>query len=195
MKKRSHMLRAGLFGAAAALLLVSQNLSPFGPKAKGAEEPSSPLKMSITSLDAKQTGVFRVDLENIGNKDLVLNLGMMLGNGSILIPDAISLILVDSKGESKELLFSDPFIAGRIDDYIVPLRAGSAYSLRLSLEDYSCAKTNESKISLQAGEYRIHAVLTARGAQTVNSDMEGMKVMNFWKGTVSSAPITVTVAK
>jgi len=193
MKKRSHMLRAGLFGVAAALLLVS--LSPFGPKAKAAEEPSSPLKISIVSLDAEQTGVFRVDLENTGDKDLVLNLGMMLGNGRTLIPDAISLILVDSKGESRELLFSDPFIAGRLDDYIVPLRAGSKYSLRLSLDDYWCAKTNEFKITLQAGEYRIYAVLTAKGAQNVNSDMEGMQVMNFWTGTISSAPITVKVAK
>lgn len=157
------------------------------PQANNAE-----LRMSIVAItpqEAKGIPVFRVTVENVSDKDVVLNLGMMLANGKVHLPTEIRLILTDSGGETKELLFSDrryPGVSGRVDDYAVPLRVGSAYTLRLSLANFWCPETREFQLKLKSGEYRIHSELTCKGAQSVNGDMEGIKLMNFWKGMLQS---------
>jgi len=147
------------------------------------------LKMSIIAITpkkAKGIPIFRVTLENVGDKDAMLNLGMMLANGRILLPNAIRLILIDLDGKSRELHFSDRNIAGRADDYVVPLRAGSAYTLRLSLSNFWCPKAKEFRLDLKPGEYRVRSELTGKGARWIKGDMEGIKLMNFWKGTLQS---------
>ena len=196
MKKRKFILIPCLLGIAAALSLADENLVT--PAPEGAEESGPAPRISLVSLTPEQPGLFRVDLENTGDKDLMLNLGMMLANGKVMMPEDVHLILVDARGESKELLFTDRrhhVVAGRVDDFVVPLRAGSAYSLRLSLNDYWCPQTKEFEIALQPGEYRIHAVLNATGARHVNLDTEGMKLMNYWTGSLCSAPVVVKVRK
>ena len=145
--------------------------------------------IAITPQKVKGIPVFRVTLENVDDKDAMLNLGMMLANGRVLLPDAIRLILIDPDGKSRELHFSDrryPGIAGRVDDYAIPLRAGSAYTLRLSLGNFWCPKTKEFRFDLKPGAYRVRSELTGKGARWANRDMEGMKLMNFWKGTLRS---------
>ena len=153
------------------------------------------LKMSIAAVTVHKTNgipVFRVTIENVGNKDVMLNLGMMLHNGRVHLPIEIRLIITDSVGETKKLLFSDKksaVVIGRIDDYVVPLRVGSAYTLRVSLADYLYLfrKTKEfHRLNLKPGVYRVRAEFTGKGAQFVNGDMEGIELMNFWKGTLQS---------
>lgn len=150
------------------------------------------LGMSISAAKPKFTNeipVFHVTLENAGDKDVMLNLGMMLANGKVLLPEAIHLILIDSAGKSRELHFADrryPGVAGRIDDYAVPLRVGSAYTLRLSLDNFWCPKTKEFRLNLKPGEYRVRSAFAGKGAQFVNRNMEGIQLMNFWQGTLQS---------
>jgi hypothetical protein len=150
------------------------------------------LKMSITAVPAEKArgaSLFLVTLQNTGDQDVLLNLGMMLANGKVHMPDAIRLVLREPNGRSRELHFSDrryPGVAGRIDDYAVPLRAGSAYTVELNLDDYWCSQTKEFRLKLTPQEYRVHAELTAKGAQHFNSDTEGMELMNFWKGELRS---------
>lgn len=150
------------------------------------------LVMSISAAKPKFTNeipVFHVTLENAGDKDVMLNLGMMLANGKVLLPEAIHLILIDSAGKSRELHFFDrryPGVAGRIDDYAVPLRVGSSYTLRLNLDNFWCPKTKEFRLNLKPGEYRVRSEFAGKSAQSVNGDMEGIKLMNFWQGTLQS---------
>lgn len=91
------------------------------------------LKMSIrvTAPGSTESLRLHVTFENVSDKDTVLNLGMMIGNGRVHMPDAVRLILIDSGGSLRELHFSDKRggIAGRVDDYIVPLRTGSSYMI------------------------------------------------------------------
>ena len=150
------------------------------------------LRMSIAATkagNANETPAFGVALENAGDKDAMLNLGIMLANGKTLLPEAIRLILIDSSGKSRELHFSDrrhPGVAGRVDDYIVPLRAGSTHTLKLSLDDYWCPETKEFQIKLKPGDYRIRARLASKGAQHLNADTEGIKLMHIWKGKLQT---------
>lgn len=149
------------------------------------------LRMSITAPHQNVDGnlTFRLSLENTGVHDVVLNLGTMLANGKVHLPDAIRLILTDAGGESRELHFSDrryPFVGGRVDDYMVSLRAGSSYSIKVSLDDYWSPDTKEHRLNLPPGEYRLRAEFTGSGARHINLDTQGMKLMNFWRGTVRS---------
>ena len=159
------------------------------------------LEMSISAAKPKFTNeipVFHVTLENAGDKDVVLNLGMMFANGKVLLPDAIQLILIDSAGKSTELHFADrryPGVAGRIDDYAVPLRVGSSYTLRLSLDNFWYPKTKGSRLKLKPGEYRVRSEFAGKGAQFVNGDMEGIKLMNFWQGTLQSDVTTFRIGE
>jgi hypothetical protein len=171
------------------LLAAGEAQTPIRPDPQSS---NAELRMSIiavTAQEVKGIPAFHVTLENVGDKDAVLNLGMMLANGKVHMPNEIHLILTNSGGESKELHFSDKRysgIAGRIDDYAVPLRVGSAYTLKLSLDDFWCPGTKEFRLELKPGEYRVRSELTGKGAQFVNGDMEGVKLMNFWKGTLQS---------
>ena len=58
-------------------------------------------------------------------KDLLLNLGFMLGNGGAIFPDAVHLVLTDSAGKARKLeLMGPPGVAGRVDAFVVPVAPG-----------------------------------------------------------------------
>jgi hypothetical protein len=162
-----------------------------------AQEKGAELKMSIRATAPESTDSLQlhVTFENVSDKDTVLNLGMMLANGKVHLPDAVRLILTDPDGQSRELFFSDTRVAGRVDDYAVPLRAGSAYTLRLRLKDYWCPKSNEFRLALKPGIYGVRAEFTGNGAQHVNSDTEGLGLMHFWTGKLESDAAQFQIGK
>ena len=150
------------------------------------------------SQNTNETPVFHVAVENVGDKDAMVNLGMMLANGKVLLPDAIRLILIDSDGKSRELHFSDrrySRIAGRVDDYLVPLRAGSKYTLRLSLDDFWSPKTKDFQLKLKPGEYSIHAELTSKAVHYLNLGTQGMKLMRVWTGKLESDAVAFRIGE
>lgn len=172
-------------------LAAGESLTTEHPEGRPSE---AELRMSISATvpkEAEGATRFRVTIENTGAQDVILNLGAMLDNGKILLPQAIRLILTDSTGQTLELHFSDrrfPCVAGRVDDYSVPLRVGSVYTVALNLNDYWCPETKEFVLKLAPGEYRVRAELTGQGAQHVNLDTEGVRLLNFWKGKLESDP-------
>src|SRR5262245_1398991 len=126
---------------------------------------------------------FQVSIQNVGDTDVVVNLGRMLANGKVMLPDAIVLTLTDAAGKARELRFSDrrhPMVAGRVDDFIVPLRSGSAYSLRLRLDQYWCPATQEFVLTLADGRYQIEARFEGQTAKAINLDMQAIALMSFW---------------
>ena len=48
-------------------------------------------------------GEFTLALQNTGSRDFVVNLGLMLANGKVMIPLAVRLALIDPAGKSREL--------------------------------------------------------------------------------------------
>ena len=162
--------------------------------------PSSELRLAIALLGTEAgepAGTqFNVSIENVGESDVIVNLGFMLANGKVMFPEAVRLLLTDPQGRSRELQYFDrryPGIAGRVDDFVVALRAGSAYSLRLSLDRYWAAATKEWDLKLTPGRYQIEALCEGRGARSHNNDSPGIALLNFWKGTVRSAPLSFDV--
>ena len=94
-------------------------------------------------------------LRNVGEHDLNLNLGIMLGNGKVQLPDRIAIKFTDARGRTRLFKFGDlrySVIAGRVDYYVVPLRVGSTYTLQFSLNQFWCLETKEFSIPLLAGD-------------------------------------------
>jgi hypothetical protein len=131
--------------------------------------------------------------DNKAEKELMLNLGIMLGNGRKVFPKAVHLIVTDLAGKTRTLQLSEPGVAGRVDDFVVPVAPGASYSLRLRLADFWSPATNEFHIGLAPGDYQLRAVLESKTATHVNSDMRGIRTMNIWRGTLTSAPIAISI--
>jgi hypothetical protein len=65
---------------------------------------------------------FIVELRNVGESDLILNLGVMLANGRKQYPNAVALTLTDAQGKSRRLDLREPAaVAGRLDPLDWPL--------------------------------------------------------------------------
>jgi hypothetical protein len=184
-----------------ACLLLGLFLPLASSRAQSAESPAwgapvDGLRMSISAADSVRTDspVFHLAFQNAGEKDLILRLGYMLANGRVQLPDRISLTLTDANGRTRKLRFLDwryPAIAGRVDDYIIPLRSGSIYTLDLSLDQFCSPETNEYELRLSPGKYQIAAEFEGTGAKAVNMDAPGIKLFNFWSGKLQSNVLTV----
>lgn len=158
------------------------------------------LRMAISLVTERtepaETPKFHIVIENIGDSDVVINLGSMLSNGKVMFPDAVRMVLTDSQGATRELQYFDrryPGVAGRVDDFIVSLRAGSLYAIRVSLDQYWSSATKEFGLKLPRGRYRIEARFEGQGARFLNLDTPGIALLNFWKGTVRSNSLTFEI--
>ena len=176
-----------IFGDILTAGMPAQSVSP-DPQAWGSEV--SGLRMGIAAVgltNAEAGTVFEVSLHNAGAQDFVVNLGLMIANGKTMFPHAVRLTLSDSAGTRKlEYGGQNPIRAGRIDDYVVALRGGSKYTLRVSLDHYFSPATKEYRLKLQPGRYRVAAQFEGKGAITNNADMRGVSLLNFWKGSLQS---------
>jgi hypothetical protein len=160
---------------------------PWGPSSNG-------IQVSLTLIDSKNNDL-QVAFRNIGNQDVILNIGFMLANGKVQLPNYIVLSLTDAKGENHVFEFLDMkylVVAGRIDDYIIPLRVGSTYTLKLR-PDQVVRSPNFQRWDtvLLPGKNQLIAQFEGKGAQLVGPDTKGIKFMNFWLGTAESNTLVI----
>jgi hypothetical protein len=156
----------------------SQTTTDYGNATNG-------VQMCLTSSGPNLEVAFR----NVGDRDVALNLGVMMANGKIQLPNRIAIKFTDAQGKTRLFKFSDkryPTVSGRLDDYVLPLRAGSMYTLQLTLDQFWCEETKEFSIPPLSGNNYLTAQFEGTGAHTVNLDMPGIKLMNFWLGNVES---------
>ena len=156
-------------------------------------QPNDGVQMSLSSTEPNSAEL-QVALRNVGNRDVTLNLGSMMANGKVQLPNYISLNFTDAQGKTRQFKFADKkhsFVAGRLDDYIVPLRVGSMYTLKLALDQFWCHETKEFEITLLPGKNWMTAEYQGREAKLVNLDMPAIKLMNFWLGKVESNTLII----
>jgi hypothetical protein len=146
------------------------------------------ISSQATTAPSERAG-FVVSLQNVGAKDFVLNLGIMLANGRVMFPQAIRIVLTNPDGRSRELKIPSPRIGGRADDFIVALRGGATYVLPVTLDQYWSEKTAEYGVKLKPGRHRISARFEGHGAAIPNVDMHGVKLLNFWQGSINSGEL------
>src|SRR5215471_10321693 len=116
---------------AAICLLASSTASRAGYSVATASDnlqwgsPSDGVQMALSFPEPSDSDL-QLALRNVGDHDVTLNLGWMLANGKVQLPNYISLNLTDGKGKTRLFEFTDRKysrrVAGRVDDYVVPLR-------------------------------------------------------------------------
>lgn len=145
------------------------------------------------------TGVatnLQLSFTNVGDRDITLNLGIVLANGKMQSPTQVAIKFTDSQRKTRRFEFFDKRysgIGGRVDDYLVPLRAHSTYTLQLSLDQFWCQDTKEFSIPLLAGDNYLTAEFEGTGANLINGDTQGIKFMNFWRGKVESNTLRLSL--
>ena len=147
------------------------------------------LQMCLTASGSN----LQLALRNVGDRDITLNLGVMMANGKVQLPDRVGIKFTDAQGKTRLFKFGDkryPGVAGRLDYYVLPLRTGSTYTLQLTLDQFWCQETKEFSIPLLSGENQLTAQFEGTGANSPNLDMPGIKLMNYWLDKVESNTLT-----
>jgi hypothetical protein len=192
--KVSKRVHKNLMLVSIASLLVLGGLSAaLKPSAKTWGEAVSGLQITIYLDQAEgvpsKAPKFRVELRNAAQKDLVVNLGMMLANGKMQYPNAVVLVLTDAQGKSRTLDLREPWaIAGRVDPFVLPIPIGATFSIPVDLDNYWAAESKEFGYKLKPGTYSLEAQYTGRSVsqQEANLDVQGIALMPYWTGTVAS---------
>lgn len=156
-------------------------------------QPNDGIQVSLSSTGSKGSEL-QVSLRNVGDHDVTLNLGSMMANGKVQLPNYISLTFTDARGKTRVFRFADKkhtFVAGRLDDYVVPLRVDSMYTLKVRMDQFWCQETKEFEITLLPGKNRLTAQYQGSEAKLVNLDMPAIKLMNFWLGKVESNALVI----
>jgi hypothetical protein len=131
----------------------------------------------------------QLSFSNVGDRDVTLNLGIVLANGKLQSPTNVAMKFIDAQGKVRRFQFFDKRysgIGGRLDDYVVPLPMRATYTIQLSLDQFWCRETHEFAIPLLAGDNYLSAEFEGTGANHLNLDTPGIKLMNFWRGRVAS---------
>lgn len=171
--------------------------APPKPEKKPDTEPAAVEPVWGKLVDGLRLGIHlakdrvSVALENVDPNDLVLNVGLMLGNGRKQLPTAIKLRLTDTAGNTRVLERNVGGIAGRVDPFVVPLPAGGRYTLACALSDYIDTDPAKIGVPLAAGAYRVSATFV--GTPVEKGNTSGLALMTYWTETVTSGETKLTI--
>jgi len=127
---------------------------------------------------------FHVALRNIGTAPLLLNAGVLLGNGQ-QIWSAVTCTLRPGVGAPVPLglTWQVSGVAGRLYFLGVPLRPGDSHSVTVTPADYHLATP------LQPGRYELRCTVT--GTQSTIRDATQLPAC--WEGVAASAPVFIQI--
>jgi hypothetical protein len=102
---------------------------------------------------------FRIELRNVGQNDLLLNLGFMPLNGEHQYLNVVYLKLVDEHRESKRLdLRTFQQVGGtREEALFLPIPVGATFSIPVDLDNYSTAAFRDIGYKPMPGSYWLEA--------------------------------------
>lgn len=128
------------------------------------------LRVSI-SLDQSSTPnhpSFRVELQNIGKDDMLLNVGKMVPAGPKEYATAISLTLFNSDGTPLRLEHIRATDENEANEkpLLLPLPSGATFSIPVHLENYRVTGSTGSHYELKPGTYSIQARFNGFNAAT-----------------------------
>jgi hypothetical protein len=174
------------------LLLVHGVSAALNPRGQASDEQVGGLQIAVFP-DPDESGhgkapKFRVELLNVGEDDMILDLGSMIGKKQD--PENIALTLFDARGRSLHLVdFTQPMnVDGRVDPMFLPLPAGSRFSIAVDLARYWPPVTvDEFEKPLAPGTYWLQAQLTVKSDSQQRVEREfGCPGMICWSGSITS---------
>jgi hypothetical protein len=195
MKPSKRLQKAASFVATLVLLgglSVAQD-----PKAKDWGSPVDGLQMRIyldPATGQSKVPRFKVELRNVGEKDLLLNLGIMSRSGEQQYPSAVSLILVESQRlfQFIELKRSLPASEAGKETLYLPLPVGASFSFPVDLDNYWAVNSKEFD-KLKPGTYWLAAHLNGftRAARSFSVTIPGQPASVFVRTSDMVTPQTV----
>jgi len=138
---------------------------------------------------SSKTPRFKLEFRNVGQNDLILNLGMMLANGRRQYPTAVILNITDAQGVHRRFdLIGPGGIAGRVDPFVLPLPVGGTFSIPLDLSKYWAAPSKEFDYKLTPGTYWIEAEFLGKSVseRDANIDSKNVALFPYWEGSANS---------
>ena len=166
------------------------------------------LQMAISETSQVQTGVptLQVVFRNLGDRDITVLLGIIGGFSprpckldSRNIPCTLNLKLsvTDSRSTTRTYEFRGiTYVAGRLDPYIVNLRAHSTFALELGVDQFWSPATREYEaLSFPPGSYKLSLEFEGRAPGHVNPDQPNLANATFWKGKLTSSVLSINVAR
>jgi hypothetical protein len=142
--------------------------------------------------NGKSTPGFEVELSNTGERDLVLNLGLIMADGPHSY--AIHLALRDGQNNLQILDLAGPsIINGRIDPFIVPLPKRARIILPINLGEYWVEKQHIFEIQLKPGQYFLSAEYRGEEVKLSGLDMQRISLMPNWFARVKSMETSFVV--
>jgi hypothetical protein len=138
--------------------------------------------------------VFEVELANTGEHDQILNLGYMVGGRQFAY--AIHLSLKGTQNHIELLdLKGPPYVAGRVDPWVVPLPKGARIILPINLAEYGDYSPEQKFIDteLKPGRYFLSAEYRGERVEHSNLDCRGIVAFRYWLGRVDSNEISFEV--
>jgi hypothetical protein len=160
--------------------------------------------MSVTQAGFVKPGVPKliVTFRNTRNDDVDLFLGIVGGSGprpcvldgrSVICTLNFTLQVTDAAGRTRSLSFKGMmYVAGRLDPYVVWLRAGTTQELELGLDQFWSVETREYDFKPPRGRYRVALEFEGRGPGSFNVETNRLgQKLNFWKGRLRSNTLTI----
>jgi hypothetical protein len=167
----------------ASLLLRPVVSAALNPRGQASDEPVGGLQIAVfPEPDESGHGKvpkFRVELRNVGEDDMILDLGGM--NGKKQDPKNIALTLFDARGRSLHLvdLTQPMYAAGWVGPMFLPLPAGSRFSIAVDLARYWLPMSDdEVEKPLAHGTYWLQAQFSVKG--------DSQPERSSWSGTITS---------
>jgi hypothetical protein len=194
---------------AAGLLLVILIKPTRGQSSQVAQssEAVDGVEMSIRENGLIKAGVpnLEVVFRSVGDRDFNINLGTIGGSSSRPckldnrdIPCTLNFKLNVTRNGSATRIYAFrgiSFVAGRLDAYIVYLRAHSTYTLELGIDQfYSPATLEYQALALLPGTYRLSLEFEGRAPGIINLDQPYIAKMIFWKGKLTSNSLSLDIA-
>jgi hypothetical protein len=148
---------------------------------------AEPLKAKAPTITVSSApGGFDVAISNDGDRDITFNLGMMLANNRQMFPLAISLVITDEAGIPRTFEVDDFRVAGRVDPYLVPLRQGGSYRVRVAFNELHSINDGPVIRRPSPGKQQVRAILNSTSVRHANSDMSGIQLIELWTGRAES---------
>jgi hypothetical protein len=136
---------------------------------------------------------FRVTVENVGTADTFVPMGTLLGGGRRQIPDSLRFRIRETAYEGDQRTYTwQPYpVGGTLHDALVPLGAGSSYSVRVSASTFT-AGSGAGMARYRAERQGAGYSFTLR-AEPNRDPEETLRIVNppVWKGELSAAEVWV----
>jgi len=148
-------------------------------------------------LECSQTTevTFRLTLQNVSPSPTAVVIGTVLANDRKYLLQHVVLKVKREGAADTRLEYFDPSvpgIAGRMDPWLVTLPPDSSYSITVPAKHFGLRPTNAPE-TFSTPAY-VQLQLTTQEMSTPNSDVQGLRLIHVWIGTLSSNWIQVPAA-